>query len=103
MDRAEYEAQRDWLRLNPHGMRAQVVRKQLRAYEREHGEALTKSPPRTGSRGYVVVFGDRPGQPRGGSVVHRDYACPRNWHDDADIREATPAELDRLPSCKRCS
>jgi hypothetical protein len=104
MDRIEYEEKREWLRNNPDGFRAAGVRKALRAYEREHGKALTKSAPRrTAARGYVVIFHDRPGQPRGGRVVHSDYACPRRYHDDADIREATPDELERSSWCKRCS
>jgi len=35
MDATEYQAKREWLRLDPHGMRAQAVRRELRAYERE--------------------------------------------------------------------
>jgi hypothetical protein len=103
MDRIEYENQREWLRLNPTGFRARSVRSALIQYELEYGlTASSEAPKVTSHRGYVVIFHDRPGQPRGGRVVHSDYACPRNWHDDADIREATPDEKERLPRCKRC-
>ena len=35
MDPTEYQAKREWLRLYPHGMRTQAVRREVRASERE--------------------------------------------------------------------
>src|SRR4051812_23931248 len=59
MDPTEYQAKREWLRLNPHGMRAQAVRREIRAFERElqpRGETAEEplTTPRTLSRGYVA-------------------------------------------------
>src|SRR4051794_3414406 len=67
MDATEYQAKREWVRLNPHGMRAQAVRRELRAYERElqaRSETVDEpmQTPRTLSRGYVAYWPDRPGR-----------------------------------------
>ena len=35
MSAAEYQAKGDWLRFNPHGPQAQMVRRELRAWDRE--------------------------------------------------------------------
>jgi hypothetical protein len=35
MSPAEYQAKRDWLRSNPHGVQAQMVRRELRAWDRK--------------------------------------------------------------------
>jgi hypothetical protein len=35
MSPAEYQAKLDWLRSNPHGPQAQMVRRELRAWDRE--------------------------------------------------------------------
>src|SRR3954452_735661 len=84
MDPTEYQAKREWPRINPHGMRAQAVRREVRAYERElqaRGETVDDpmQTPRTLSRGYVAYWPDRPDQPLGSNVVHADPHC---WQID---------------------
>lgn len=102
MNRIEYEAQSDWLRNNPHGARAALVRRDLRRYEREHGKPST-SERRTLIRGFVAFWPDRPDQPVTSVVIHQDHLCSQIAHlDDREIREATTDERERLPPCSFC-
>ena len=111
MSPAEYEAQREWLRLNPRGAQAQIVRRRLRARERELERQgvtvetwLESSRTRLGAGAwYVAFFHDRPGQPLASTVRHKDRSCQHIAHiDDRDVREATDAELERLGRCGTC-
>jgi hypothetical protein len=99
MNKEEYKAKAEWLRLNPHGMRAQSVRRELRAYEREleaQGVDIESlSERRTLMRGYVV---------RGGQVIHADRDCLHlSDTADEDVREATAEERAELPPCQTCA
>ena len=107
----EYRAKRDWLRLNPHGPRAQVVRRELRAWDRElesQGETVEAwlEPTRTRltlSPWYVAFFHDRPGQPLASRSRHNDRYCQHLVNiGDEDVRETTAAELERLAPCGTC-
>ena len=54
--------------------------------------------PRTLSRGYVAYWPDRPGQPLGSNVIHGDPHCWQIDHvAERAVREASEAELERLP------
>jgi len=103
----EYRAKRDWLRSNPHGVRARMVERELRAWDRQlEGEGVPVeawSKPTASSRWYVAFFHDRPGQPLAGTVRHADRHC-RHLHSvgNEDIREATESECERLNPCGTC-
>src|SRR5262245_34527418 len=105
MSPAEYQAKRDWLRLNPHGARAQMVRRELRAWERdltERGETVDAWGESTRTRvglspWYVAIFHDRPGQPLASTVRHKDRYCQHLYNiGNEDVREATDSELEHL-------
>jgi hypothetical protein len=108
---AEYQARRDWLRSNPHGPQAQMVRRELRAWDRELERQgvtveawLESSRTRLGlSPWYVAFFHDRPGQPLASKSRQRDRYCQHISHiGNEDVREATEAELERLAPCATC-
>jgi hypothetical protein len=108
---AEYEAKRDWLRSNPHGPQAHMVRRELRAWERElESQGVTvgtwlesKRTRLSFSPWYVAIFHDRPGQPLASRTRHKDRYCQHIAHiGNEDVREATEAELERLPACATC-
>lgn len=111
MKPADYTAKRDWLRSHPQGMEAQIVKRELRAYERELEEQgisleawLETDEVRLGlSPWYVAYFHDRPGQPLASKVRHRDREC-QHIRDigDEDVREATESEIKRLAPCGTC-
>jgi hypothetical protein len=108
MSEAEYHAKRDWVRLNPHGMRSRTVQAELRAWETELArrgmDAEQWSTPSTAGRWFVATFHDRPGHPLAGQVRHCDRSCQHLARlDDRDVRDATTAELERLPACATCS
>jgi hypothetical protein len=111
VDRIEYQAKHEWLRLNPRGMRAQAVRRELRAHERElraRGADVEQwretLRTRRLSPSYVAIFHDRPGQPLASRVRHTDRHCQHLARlDDADIREADDAEVERLGHCLTCA
>ena len=83
MSPTEYQAKRDWLRSNPTGMLAKSVMRELRAWERELAEQgttveawMATDRVRLGlTPWFVVYFHDRPGQPLGSRVRHRDRSC----------------------------
>jgi hypothetical protein len=111
VNQAEYRAKREWLRLNPHGPRAQLVRRELRTWDRElqsRGvvveEWVESARTRlTLSPWYVAFFHDRPGQPLASKTRHKDRYCQHLYDlPDEDVREATEAEVDRLPPCATC-
>jgi len=107
MNADEYRAQSEWLRLNPHGARAQIVRRELRAYEREQQargvDVAALREPKTLMRGFVAFWPDRPGQPLAGTVVHADRYCQHIGDmDDKYVREATADERERLARCGTC-
>ena len=111
MSPAEYQAKREWLRSNPHGAQAQMVRRELRAWDRElesQGETveawLESSRARLSqSPWYVAFFHDRPGQPLASKSRHRDRYCQHISNiGNEDVREAIEAELERLPPCATC-
>jgi len=79
----------------------------LKAYEREQQaqgvnvEAL--GAPKTLTRGYVAFFHDRLGQPLAGKVIHADRYCQHIADlPNADVREATEDERERLGPCGTC-
>jgi hypothetical protein len=115
----EYVAKRDWLRSYPHHPRAKMVMRELRTQEREleaegtsieewlRAHRMTTSPRESGratlgrsSRGYVAFWPDRPGQPPASVVYHTDRQCQyiRGLGDEY-VRQATDAEMERLPLC----
>jgi hypothetical protein len=111
MDPAEYRAKREWLRSNPYGTQAGMIKQQLRGWEREleaQGtpvEAWLEShQTRMGlSPWYVAFFHDRPGQPLASKVRHRDRDCQHlSQVSDVDLREATEEEIKRLAPCGTC-
>ena len=100
MNPAEYQAKRDWLRSNPHGPQAQMVKRELRAWDRELesvGVGVEAWPESTLTRlslspWYVAVFHDRPGQPLASKCRHRDRFCQHIANiENEDVREATDA------------
>ena len=105
MSPEEYRGKRDWLRSNPHGLRARMVERELRAWDRElerQGltvEAWSKVTP--SSPWYVAFFHDRPGQPLASACRHADRDCQhlRNIGNE-DIRQTTDAEFERLESVR---
>jgi hypothetical protein len=108
---AEYQAQLDWLRSNPHGPRAQTVKRKLRALERElERQGVTVEAWLESSRTrmslspwYVAIFHNRPGQPLASTVRHKDRYCQHITNiGNEDVREATEAELERLEPCGTC-
>ena len=111
MKPADYIAKRDWLRSHPQGMQAQIVKRELRAYESELEEQgisleawLETDEVRLGlSPWYLAYFHDRPGQPLASKVRHRDREC-QHIRDigDEDVREATESEIKRLEPCGTC-
>jgi hypothetical protein len=107
MNPEEYRAKRDWLRTNPHGVRARMVERELRAWDRElESRGLTVeawSRPTALSPWYVAFFHDRPGQPLASTRRHADRDCQhlRNIGDE-DIREINEAEFERLEPCATC-
>ena len=110
MNPHEYQAKREWLRLNPHGAQAQMVRRELRAWDRElesQGEVveewLQSRVQLSRSPWYVAFFHDRPGQPLASTVCHRDRYCQHiGGIPDEDVREATEDEVERLGRCGTC-
>ena len=111
MSPAEYQAKRDWLRSNPYGPQAQMVKRELRAWERElESQGVTveawlesRQTRLSLSPWYVAFFHDRPGQPLAGTVRHKDRSCQHLANiGNEDVREATEAELQRLPRCGTC-
>jgi hypothetical protein len=112
MSGAEYQAKRDWLRSNPHGPQAQMVRRGLRECDRElESQGVTveawleSSETRLSlSPWYVAIFHDRPGQPLASKVRHRDRYCQHiSSIGNEDAREATEAEVERLGPCATCA
>ena len=111
MSPAEYQAKRDWLRSNPHGAQAQMVKRELRAWGRElESQGVTVEAWLESSRtrlslspSYVAFFHDRPGQPLASKVRHRDRYCQHISGIGAeDVREATEEEVKRLGRCATC-
>lgn len=111
MSPAEYRGKRDWLRSHPHGVQAQMIRRELRAWEREleaQGKTveawLESDQDRLGlSPWYVAIFHDRPGQPMASKVRHRDRDCEHiRGIGDEDVREAIDVEVKRLDPCGTC-
>ena len=121
MSPEEYVAKRDWLRLQQGqgGMRAQTVKRELLAQEREleaqgttveawlHAHHMATPRSESGRtrlglspRGYVAYWPARPGQPLASIVYHTDRHC-QYLHNMGDeyVREATPEEMGRLPLC----
>lgn len=103
----EYLAKREWLRLNPHGARAEIVRREVRAYEREKKalgiDVAALREPRALARGFVAYWPNRPGQPLAGTVVHADRYCQHiTGIPDEEVREATADERERLGRCGTC-
>jgi hypothetical protein len=108
MTQAEYQGKVDWLRSHPHGVRAELVRKELRAWVGEvESRGLTVDawlPSQTVlSPWYVSFYYDRPKQPLISKCRHRDRDC-QHIRDIGDewVREATEAELERLDPCQTC-
>ena len=119
MSPEEYVAKRDWLRSQPYGAEAQMIRRELRAQEREleaegttleawlhaHRMAAPRSESGRARLGlsphrYVAFWPDRAGQPLASVVCHTDrqFQCLRDMGDEY-VREATDAEMERLPLC----
>lgn len=107
----EYVAKRDWLRLNPTGMRARSVMRELRAWERELAEReitveawlATDRVRLAKTAWFVAFFHDRPRQPLASRVRHHDRYCTAIVDiPDQDVREATEAEIEKLPACAWC-
>ena len=103
--RAEYDAQKEWLRDHPHGFEATSTRRALKRYEREQralGVDLGAPAPgrRAAHRGWILELrGKVPSAQR----VHCDRHCVYLAdHDDDEIREATPEERERQPRCQGC-
>lgn len=46
MSPADYQGKRDWLRSHPHGPQAQMIRRELRAWERRPAPRVTNHQPR---------------------------------------------------------
>jgi hypothetical protein len=112
MSPAEYQAKRDWLRSNPHGPQAQMVKRELRAWDRElesQGVSVEAWLESTLTRlslspWYVAIFHDRPGQPLASKVRHRDRYCQHiSSIGSEDVREATEAEVEPLGPCATCA
>jgi hypothetical protein len=111
MKPAEYRAKREWLRSHPQGPQAQIVRRELRAHERElEDQAISldawveSDQARLGlSPWYEAFFHSRPGQPLASKVRHRDRDC-QHIRDigDEDVREAIEAEMKLLEPCGTC-
>jgi hypothetical protein len=111
MSPAEYQAKLDWLRSNPHGQQARMVKRQLRAWERElesRGETIEEWLESSRTRlslspWFVAIFHDRPGQPLASKVRHKDRYCQHiGTIGYEDVREATEAEVERLGPCATC-
>jgi hypothetical protein len=108
MTQAEYQGKVDWLRSHPHGMVAQAVRRELRAFEAElksQGKTVGGSLPSSTilSPWYVSFHHDRPKQPLISKCRHRDRDC-QHIRDIGDewVREANEVELERLDPCQTC-
>jgi hypothetical protein len=108
MTQAEYQGKVDWLRSHPHGMVAQAVRRELRAFEAElksQGKTVGGWLPSSTilSPWYVSFHHDRPKQPLISKCRHRDRDC-QHIRDIGDewVREANEAELERLDPCQTC-
>jgi hypothetical protein len=104
----EYRAKREWLRLNPHGARAHIVRGELRAYERaqkaQGTDVAALRESKTLTHGYVAYWPNRPAQPLASKVVHADRYCQHIADmDDEYVREATADERERLGRCGTCA
>lgn len=108
MSPEEYRARREWLRSNPHGIRARTVERELRVWERElQSRGLTveewAKPGLRLSQWFVAFWHDRPGQPLAGTVRHADRHCQHlALIGDEDIRTPTAAEYERLTPCGTC-
>ncbi len=111
MNLEEYLAKRDWLRLNPAGMRARSVMRELRAWERELVEQGTTAETwlatdrarLSRTLWFVAYFHDRPNQPLASRVRHHDRYCTAIVDiPDGDVREATEDEIQKLPTCAWC-
>jgi hypothetical protein len=110
MEFPEYQGKREWLRSHPHGPQAQMILRELRAWERElESQGVTVDAWLDSSRTrlslspwYVAVFHERPGQPLASRRRHKDRDC-QHIRDigDEDVREATEAELELAP-CATC-
>lgn len=80
MSPEEYRAKRDWLRLHSHGLRAETVKRELRAWDRElESQGVTVeawSKPTASTPWHVAFFHDRPRQPAGQRVPSRGSRLP---------------------------
>ena len=110
MSPAEYQAKRDWLRSNPYGAQAQMVKRELRAWDRElesQGEIveawLESARTRLSlSPWYVAIFHSRPGQPLASTVRHKDRYCQHIANiGNEDVREATESDVNRTEFAPR--
>ena len=107
MSPEEYRAKRDWLRLHPHGLRAETVKRELRACDRElESQGVTVeawSKPTASTPWHVAFFHDRPGNLLASGCRHADRDCQHLSHlGNEDIRETTEAEFERLEPCATC-
>ena len=88
-------------------MRTQTVRRNLKAYEREHGvpEPVRETArTRRLSAGYVAFWPDRADEPTGSKVIHHETDCPSLAHvPERSVREATAEELAAMAPCGICA
>lgn len=105
----EYGAKQDWLRSNPTGVRARSVERELRAWQRELEEQgttveawLATDRVRLGLTPWFVGYHN--GR-LASTVRHHDRYCRgiTEHYFDEDVREATQAEMEKLPPCGYCA
>ncbi len=104
----EYWAKHDWLRSNPTGVRARSVERELRACQRELEEQgttveawLARDRARLGLTPWFVGYHN--GR-LASTVRHHDRYCGAitEHYCDEEVREATQAEMEKLPPCGYC-
>ncbi len=105
---AELSQKREWLRVNATGTSGlvTVTRNRVRAIERElksldvDVDAALAGSVRSP---WFVVVSILPGERLLSRSRHRDRHCQHIAHiDDVNIREATDAEIAKLPVCGTC-
>lgn len=105
----EYRAKQDWLRSNATGVRARSVERELRAWQRELEEQgttveawLATDRVRLGLTPWFVGYHN--GR-LASAVRHHDRYCRAitEHYFDEDVREATQAEMEKLPPCAYCA